>query len=77
MSVSSLSDELTVRELELWYLVFVLSQNGPPHGKVPTLPSGGHGGSEGGGEEEKIFRHYEPFVNTLTGKHRTVQLGHL
>lgn len=42
-----------------------------------TFPSGSYGGSEGGGEEEKIFRHYEPFVNTLTGKHRTVQLGHL
>lgn len=39
-----------------------------PHGKVPTFPSGSHGGSEGGGEEEKIFRHYEPFVSTLASK---------
>lgn len=40
---------MSVRELELCYLVFVLSQNGPPHGKVPTFPSGSHGGSEGVG----------------------------
>lgn len=33
--------------------------------KYLRFPSGSYGGSEGGGEEEKIFRHYEPFVNTL------------